>query len=207
MKSRLSVLFLTLLCLAPAVVVGQSYTFDPDGRLTSAFYPSGQATVYGYDAAGNITSVATFADRDRDGMHDAWEIQFYGSTAVGDPEADGDHDGLVTLAEFALGRRPDRADAAGVATLTVRSEAAGSYIEFAYRRAKLGTYFNDYEVETSPDLKVWSSDPAQVRKMGEEGLDADTEELRFRILAPFAGGKGGNGENGVFVRVKISPKS
>jgi hypothetical protein len=54
-----------------------------------------------------------FADADRDGMDDAWEIDNGLDPAVDDRDGDKDGDGLVNVREYQLGTRADRADTDG----------------------------------------------------------------------------------------------
>ena len=54
-----------------------------------------------------------FADADRDGMEDAWEVQYGLDPRVNDRNADLDADGVTNLHEYQYGTRPDVADTDG----------------------------------------------------------------------------------------------
>lgn len=54
-----------------------------------------------------------FADADRDGMDDAWEVRHGLDPTRNDRDADRDGDGLSNLREYRLGTRPDAADSDG----------------------------------------------------------------------------------------------
>ena len=59
----------------------------------------------GHIANGNRFAVDSSADADGDGLPDAWEIRYFGSTQA-DPAADPDGDGLDNLHEFRAGTNP-----------------------------------------------------------------------------------------------------
>ena len=95
---------------------------------------------------------STGSDGDSDGLPDDWESTHFGN--LDQPhDGDFDKDGLPNLLEFALGSSPAKASernlpqvslsADGYVTLTwIRPEAAGNLL---------------FSVETSPDLKSWTS--------------------------------------------------
>jgi arylsulfatase A-like enzyme len=53
------------------------------------------------------------ADSDGDGLPDAWETLYFGSTTAADPAANPDHDDLTNLQEFQLGTHPTDPDTDG----------------------------------------------------------------------------------------------
>ena len=65
---------------------------------------AGSYTVVVTNAAGSVTSAVAqlYIDSDGDGLPDAWEVRYFGTTAepMGEPDADWDEDGARNGAEF-----------------------------------------------------------------------------------------------------------
>ena len=70
-------------------------------------------TEWGYVFAAFDNVVITEMDSDLDGIDDAWEITYFGSTAACDPNANPDNDGLTNLQEYQLGTNPNNPDTDG----------------------------------------------------------------------------------------------
>jgi hypothetical protein len=66
-------------------------------------------------------------DADGDGMEDAWELYYFGSTSApdGGPQSDPDHDGMVNLDEYIAGTRPT--DGASVLVVTDLAQLTNGY--------------------------------------------------------------------------------
>src|SRR6185503_1822023 len=62
----------------------------------------------GHIANGNVFAVESAADADADGLPDAWEVRYFGTTAT-QPHDDADGDGLDNLKEFCAGTNPTEA--------------------------------------------------------------------------------------------------
>jgi hypothetical protein len=111
-----------------------------------------------------------------------WRNVHFGSpddAGPGGNAADGDHDGLTNLVEYALGT-PPTVGTAGVLTAFAAKAAGHDYpairIERAGRRSGIG-----YQVEVSRDLVVWESGPAVTEVL------TDTDVLlEVRHLQPIA---------------------
>lgn len=82
----------------------------------------------GHIANGNVFTVESSADADVDGLPDAWELRYFGST-VPSSHADPDGDGLNNLEEFRAGTHP--AEAASVLRIqAVQVRGADVIIQF-----------------------------------------------------------------------------
>lgn len=64
MKLKLMILTLVMIVITGVTIQAASYKYDELGRLTNAYYSSGQMLTYVYDAGGNIESVTlgTYTD-------------------------------------------------------------------------------------------------------------------------------------------------
>ena len=79
------------------------YSYDSNNRLAAVNYGEGSQS-YSFDMAHNITDVDSSRDADGDGVDDAWEQYYFGSTAS--TNTDSDADGVSDLAEFGAGTDP-----------------------------------------------------------------------------------------------------
>lgn len=82
MKLLRSVIPVLVLVWSSLSASGQTYVYDPAGRLTSAVYPAGQAVSYAYDPAGNMLSVDIMGgiqpgDMNGDGLVNAFDIDLF----------------------------------------------------------------------------------------------------------------------------------
>jgi uncharacterized repeat protein (TIGR01451 family) len=109
---------------------------------TSIFLRASDAA--GHIANGNLFAVEPSDDADGDGLPDAWEVRYFGSTAT-QPHADADADGLDNREEFRAGTDP--AVAASVLKIqNVQVRGADVVIQFASVSGKA------YRLERTQDL-------------------------------------------------------
>jgi hypothetical protein len=69
------------------------------------FYSAAPAALPSHALPGTVEVVSSPADADGDGMPDAWELRYFGTTEAA-PDLDADHDGLSNLQEFRAGTDP-----------------------------------------------------------------------------------------------------
>ena len=124
--------------------------------------PAAAATTAGFSAAGTyvlrLTATGTASTSDDITVivtesYSAWALRTLGSTnpSVTGMNQDPDKDGLVNLLEYAFGLNPASADTTGLPVTAV----TGGRLTVTYRR--LTGSGVTYAVESSSDLKTWSS--------------------------------------------------
>jgi hypothetical protein len=137
-----------------------------------------------------------------DSLYDAWRLAQFGANANGpdaQPEADADHDGLTTLAEFALNTSPLTPDAlpsaaavsGGRLTLTFPRNLASDTVTYVVQGADAagGAW---YDIATRPPGGPWNSVPGVTVNDGPtvmvtDAIDVATTPRRFlrlRLLMP-----------------------
>lgn len=115
------------------------------------------------DGTRGMFVAGTKVDGDGDGLPDAWELRYFGSTAAtDDPNGDFDGDGLTNLMEYALNHNPTVPDSAGVPTF-VADTAPGTF-KFSFFRARAEL---TYRVRTSANLVNWSTLATNPGNVGE----------------------------------------
>jgi len=138
----------------------------------------------GHIAIGNVFTVEPATDTDRDGLPDAWEVRYFGSTGVG-PDDDADGDGVSNVNEYRAGTNPkDAASATLIQSVQVRG--ADVVILFASVSGKA------YRLERTRQFSqpAWST--AMDNLVGTGGVMEVTE-------------RGAAGNGGFFYRLKVLP--
>jgi hypothetical protein len=135
-------------------------------------------------ANGNLFTVESSADADADGMPDAWEIRYFGTTATL-PHADSDGDGLDNLEEFRAGTNPSE-PASLLHIQAVRVSGADVVIQFASVAGKA------YRLERAQGL-------AQPEWTAAIGNFPGTGEIMSVTVHGAAGGER------VFFRLRLAP--
>ncbi len=179
-------LCLGLLLLLPGVAAALSHRYDAAGRLMWSVQPGGQATHFGYDAAGNITGITVVApsqDTDGDGLPDTWEVRYSANETGRSATADPDGDTLVDLQEFAFARLPDRPDGASITPVSLETTAQGSRLTLRYMRPIQGTATLTYIAEVSTDLKTWSAAATDVEQLAPVAQGDGIEQVTVRAKA------------------------
>jgi len=149
---------------------------------TNIFLRASDAT--GHIANGNLFTVESSIDADADGLPDAWEVRYFGSTAPL-PRADADGDGLDNLEEFRAGTNP--AEAASVLHIqAVQARGADVIIRFASVGGKVYRLERTEDLERSEWMTVIESIPGTGGSMD--------------VTAPGAASRGR-----VFFRLRIVP--
>ena len=138
----------------------------------------------GHIATGNVFAVEPSTDADHDGMPDAWELRYFGSTDAR-PLDDPDGDGLNNLEEFHAGTDPT--DAASVVTIrSIKQRGTDVVIRFASVGGKA------YRLERNADLKstAWVAVTGNLPGTGEVMEVVDS---------------GAAGRSSYFYRLRIAP--
>lgn len=149
---------------------------------TTSFTDTGltDATAYSYtvkarDAAGNVSAASASAgattlsidpDANHNGMPDAWEITWFGSTTnpLGAADSDWDHDGQINLHEYLAGTDPtDPAD-----VLKITSVVRGADGDLVLRWPSVSG--KSYKIQTSADLLGGFHDTADAPILGTGGV-------------------------------------
>ncbi|MEO5917363.1 MAG: BNR-4 repeat-containing protein [Luteolibacter sp.] len=135
-------------------------------------------------------SPSSTPDLDGDLLPDAWEMQYFASTFITDPDPDAD--GLSSLLEFALGTDPT--SGADRPELALNRPAGAAPPEFVFEQiaggtGNIGTSYTAsgmrYSVEISSDLSTWMSGPAVVAWSNRrEALPGGMERVGVYVIDP-----------------------
>jgi hypothetical protein len=131
-----------------------------------------------------LLQAAQTVDSNRDGLPDDWQLQYFGSLSSG-PQADPDGDGLDNFAEYAFGTNP--ADPRSLPTIRARLSGTGPQRSFTFTFRRRAGSALDYVIETSPDLKQWSTNDITLRLLqGPRNLfdGTGTSEVTYSLSSP-----------------------
>lgn len=115
--------------------------------------------------------------------YDTWRARHFGSSGIGEPEADPDGDGRSNLLEYATGSNPNST----VNTGMIEAQFEGSAFVLTIRKGP-GAKDVRYEVEGSSNLSSWSPSLVTI-------LDNNASMLRVRFNETTAAG---------FLRLKVT---
>lgn len=104
-------------------------------------------------SAYSTAPVTILEDTDSNGLHDAWELDCFGSTG-NDPNLDADGDGHSTRAEYLFGLDPT--DPSSNRAIVKPLDPHTGTLE--YRRAKNRISGITYRILTSSDLSIWTEE-------------------------------------------------
>ncbi|MEM9079599.1 MAG: hypothetical protein AAGC74_02785 [Verrucomicrobiota bacterium] len=131
-----------------------SFTFTPTTNLiantfitATATNPNNQTSEFG--PALIVTGASGFTDSDGDGMSDDYELEHFGSSTGGDPNADSDGDGQSNLAEFIALTDPN--DPTSFLTISIHLENGNAIISV---KSEPGRF---YQLTSSNDLTNFHS--------------------------------------------------
>jgi hypothetical protein len=117
-------------------------------------YPSNRITLKQL-----FLDAARFVDTDGDGLLDDWEMLNFGDLSA-TPGGDPDGDGQDNRTEYAFGTRPNDATSKSSFLPVVIQSGPDRYFTLTFRR-RAGSCL-DYIIESSPDLRHWSSSPGTI---------------------------------------------
>ncbi|MEW6159163.1 MAG: hypothetical protein AB1813_17190 [Verrucomicrobiota bacterium] len=143
---------------------------------------------------------ATKQDSDRDELPDDWEQIHFGNLAAAAQE-DSDGDGQSNFTEFAFGTKPN--DAKSVFHPALQFMTSGSEKTFAMQFQRRAGSMLNFIVETSSDLKNWSSSSSDLAEITPHRLRYDgsgTLETGFNLTRTLAAQPNG------FIRVRALPR-
>ncbi len=168
----------------------QNIGYDAAGRVIWTIQPSGQTTTFGYDANGNIESIASMTpaeDSDADGLPDYFEIRFTGTKTALTPTDDADQDGMNHLFEFAFTKDPFISDATEITLISLEvpnTQTGDQFFTLKYLRPQSGTQHLKYVTEISYDLtQPWIAEPA-ILSEAIVPMEGGVEEVTVRVTEP-----------------------
>ena len=136
--------------------------------------------------------------------YEAWKKSKFTAPELVNPlvsgsDADGDHDGLTTLLEFAFGGLPKIPDVQLSPSGEVSEFSGSDHLEFTYlRRTPVGEL--TYLPESSSTLGSWDDDPGQFETVSILPAETGFEEVRIRLDEPV-----GTGPSFIRLKVAINP--
>jgi uncharacterized repeat protein (TIGR02543 family) len=185
--------------LAGSTVTVLANTYTKSGYNFAGWYPAadGSGTVYGASFIMGSANTTLFAkwtanDSDSDGMSDAWELKYSGSTIAMSAGSNTDGSGMSNLTKYAFGLDPTKGSSVNPIIDTTALHGAG---QFSYTRAANSAL--TYTVWTSTDLSDWGTTPTAATQVPRvPAVDGvETVDVTLTGYSPPSGGK-------FFVRVK-----
>jgi hypothetical protein len=181
-----------------AIGAGPSTPVFPASLIRLAMWTDGGATEF----AGGFNY--QFAENPVTNPYDAWKASKFTGPELLDPlvsgdSADFDHDGLVTLMEFAFGGEPKTADPQLVPDGLVSDFSGPDHLEFSYRRRTPADGLT-YTPETSGNLVTWDPAPGQFVAISTLPAGTGFEEVRIRLNDPV-----GTGPRYIRLKVSLNP--
>jgi autotransporter-associated beta strand protein len=145
-----------------------NYIYDALGRLIKAEQSSTNLVSYIYDNANNLTfAYPDFEgpDVNGNGIPDAWEIRYFGSTNVVGYDTSSNQNWATYFLDYALGYDPTSSAPPNTPTVTIRSSGGHSYMYYTYQRDIYATQLN-YVVQVSQDLINWQTGTNYIEQVG-----------------------------------------
>ncbi len=165
------------------------YTYDKAGRLVTAQRTSLERAAFTFDNAHNLTGAYPAfegPDLNGNGIPDAWEFNYFGSTNLSGIDTDLNANGIIDILEYALGFDPASPSTQNKPRAEVRRLAGVDYLCFIYQRNKYATQLG-FEVQVSQDLRDWESGISQIEQVGLPGDNLDgSESVTLRCVAPLS---------------------
>lgn len=121
------------------------------------------------------------SDGDKDGLADAWEIQFFGNVSAA-PDEDPDKDGMSNLAEYLAGTDPKDAQS----FLKIEAGSVADQILLTFGAAQNRTYTVQYAEDVgAPQWIPWAHVPARATNRLETFFDGFKSGRRvYRVVTP-----------------------
>lgn len=121
----------------------------------------------------------------------AWMDEYFTTVQQQDPDvggldADVDRDGLATVFEYKLGRNPwDPADGPRALEHWIAHTAEGQFLEVSFvQRTDASTPDTRLDLQVSENLSDWTSGDGVAVLVSRTALEADREELVYRLTHP-----------------------
>ena len=198
--------------LATSWAVSGLFTIDTNAT-DSSYMVSGLFTIDTTDPAlANVTfsisglfSINTLdpppEDSNGNGLHDFWELTYFGSLFSAGPDDDPDHDGMSNFMEFAFGLDPTKASGQPISNLEKRYVGGVNYLYFTYTRHILAAQMVKFTIGTSSDLSVWTDAGTSAEELDPlQNINGSVEvvTVRIRLAEPQPSNQ--------FIRFKVQPK-
>lgn len=120
------------------------------------------------------------------GLHDLWELIYFGSVGTYGYDDDLDGDGLINLVEFAFGTDPQKPNASSPIEFWIETSADEPKLIVRYWRHILAARMVDFVVRTSDDLREWTTEDAGWTEVAEVMHDNGYLE-RITLERPWEG--------------------
>ena len=136
--------------------------------------------------------------------YESWKFSKFTAPELLDPlvsgnAADADHDGLITLLEFAFGGEPKTPDAELQPAGMVADFSGTDHLVFTYRRRTPADGLS-YLPETSSTFASWNADAGQFVPVSVTPASTGFEEVRIRLSDPV-----GTGPRFIRLKVALNP--
>lgn len=139
-------------------------------------------------------------DADSDGMSDDFEIAYGGGAQSIDPLYDPQGDGLIALAEFAMGLDPTQNNLASHPTFARINDSGSDYLSITYLKDAASDPYLTIRVLRSTDLTGGTWQSGQTTVFSTTPLGGDVDSVVERSLFPVSS------SGSEYLRLEIAPK-
>lgn len=139
-------------------------------------------------------------DSDADGLHDLWEILYFGSVFAYGPDDDPDGDGIPNFMEFAMGTDPLSPNAAPGVEFWVETGEGGANMFIRYRRHILAARMVNFEIIMSEELRDWIDETQRWTEISEV-VEGNGYVEQITLIYPVTG----DTPEQQFVKLQLTP--